>query len=111
VLVCSGSTCKERGSDKVTARFRRAIEEHGLDPEVHTARTRCLGRCDDGCTVVVQPDNIWYREITPSLAERIVEEHLLDDCPVRKQVSFEPKGGELVQRSGVRSGKKKRKKK
>ena len=111
VLSCSGSTCKELDGDKVAARFRRAITELGLDSEVHTARTRCLGRCDDGCTVVVQPDNVWYREVTPSIAERIVEEHLLHDRPVRKYVSFEPQEGALTPRSGSRLGKKKKGKK
>lgn len=111
VLLCSGSACKELGSDKVATRLRRLIEEHGLDPEVHTVRTRCLGRCDEGCTVVVQPDNIWYREITPAVAERIVEEHLLHDRPVRKHVSYEPQEGALKPRSGTRPGKQKKGKK
>jgi (2Fe-2S) ferredoxin len=105
VLLCNGDTCSDRGSDAVTVALRRALAERGLDPDVHTARTRCLGRCDDGCTVVIQPDNIWYREITPALAERIVEEHLVDERPLEAQVSFAPEAGMLQQLSGTRPGK------
>lgn len=107
VLLCNGDTCSERGGDAVTVALRRALAARGLDPEVHTARTRCLGRCDDGCTVVVQPDNVWYRDITPQLAERIVQEHLVHDRPLRTHVSFEPNAGTLNQVSGTRPGKKK----
>jgi (2Fe-2S) ferredoxin len=105
VLLCNGDTCNERGADAVTVALRRAVAACGLDPRVHTARTRCLGRCDDGCTVVVQPDNVWYREITPATAEAIVLRHLLRDTPVAEHVSFAPHDGRLVQVSGTRPGK------
>ncbi len=104
VLLCNGDTCSTRGADEVTVALRRALREQGLDPVVHTARTRCLGRCDDGCTVVVQPDNIWYRNVTPDVAREIVDQHLAHDAPVMGHVSFVPHGDALVQLSGTRPG-------
>jgi len=104
VLLCNGDTCSQRGADDVTLALRRAISEAGLDPVVHTARTRCLGRCDDGCTVVVQPDNVWYREITPELARQIVYRHLRDADHVEANVSFVPGAEGLQQVSGARPG-------
>lgn len=107
MLLCNGDTCSERGADAVTVALRRALAARGLDPLVHTARTRCLGRCDDGCTVVVQPDNIWYRNITPDVADAIVSSHLAHDAPVTSHVSFVPDAGRLVQVSGTQPGKEK----
>jgi (2Fe-2S) ferredoxin len=104
VLLCNGDTCSTRGSDEITVALRRELADCGLDPLVHTARTRCLGRCDDGCTVVVQPDNIWYREVTPGLARQIVHEHLRGDQPVSSHISFEPGPDGLRQVSGTRPG-------
>jgi (2Fe-2S) ferredoxin len=104
VLLCNGDSCSSRDSDAVTVALRRAIAARGLDPVVHTARTRCLGRCDDGCTVVVQPDNIWYRNVTAAGAEAIVQEHLLHDCPVQPLVSFRPGADGLEQVSGTTPG-------
>lgn len=105
VLLCNGDSCSERGADNVTLTLRRALAAAGLDPRVHTARTRCLGRCDDGCTVVVQPDNVWYRDVTPDTAEAIVVQHLAGGVPVNEIVSFRPDAGRLVQVSGTRPGK------
>jgi (2Fe-2S) ferredoxin len=104
VLLCNGDTCTTRGSDDVTLALRRELAAYGLDALVHTARTRCLGRCDDGCTVVVQPDNVWYREVTPDLARQIVQEHLQAQAPVLSHVSFVPGPEGLQQVSGTRPG-------
>ncbi|MFN9795786.1 MAG: (2Fe-2S) ferredoxin domain-containing protein [Gemmatimonas sp.] len=104
VLLCNGDSCSDRGGDAVTVTLRREIAALGLDPAVHTARTRCLGRCDDGCTVVVQPDNVWYRNVTPDFARRLVQEHLHGDAPVLEQVSFLPGTSGLRQVSGVYPG-------
>lgn len=101
VLLCNGDTCAGHGSEAVTVALRRALREHGLDPQVHTARTRCLGRCDDGCTVVVHPDGTWYRQVTPSLAEAIVEQHLMTGCPVQSHVSFVHGPDGMAQVSGT----------
>lgn len=106
VLLCNGDTCTSRGGDAVTVALRRALQAEGLDPRVHTARTRCLGRCDDGCTVVVQPDNVWYRTVTPETAAQIVTEHLAANRPVAPLVSFLPaEEGGLMQVGGITDGK------
>jgi (2Fe-2S) ferredoxin len=105
ILLCNGDTCSEHGADQVTLTLRRELQARHLDPQVHTARTRCMGRCDDACTVVVMPDNIWYRNVTPALAQRIVTEHLVSGRAVEEIVSFAPGGAGLVQLSGTMPGK------
>lgn len=101
VLLCNGDSCAGRGADEVTLSVRRRLATLGLDPVVHTVRTRCMGRCDDGCTVVVQPDGIWYRGVTPEVAERIVDEHLRHGRPVTTHASFVTGPTGMEQRSGT----------
>jgi len=36
--------------------------------------------------VVVYPDNVWYRKITPELLDRIMTEHLQNGMPVQEHV-------------------------
>jgi len=105
VLMCNGDTCSQRGADEVTVALRRELSAQGLDPLVHTARTRCLGRCEDACTVVVQPDNIWYRGMTPELAVQLVSQHLTLGEPMLGQASFLPVNGVLQQVSGFQPSK------
>ena len=105
VLICNGDSCSDRDADGVTLALRRALRECQLDPRVHTARTRCLGRCDDGCTVVVQPDGTWYRAVTPAIAVRIVHEHLAAGQAVAAHASYVQGEDGMEQVGGVVGGK------
>ena len=99
-----GGTCTQQGADQVIRTVRRELQARHLDPLAHTARTRCMGRCDDACTVVIMPDNVWYRNVTPALAQRIVAEHLVGGVPVRDQVSFLSGADGVTQMSGAQPG-------
>ncbi|QSO54319.1 (2Fe-2S) ferredoxin domain-containing protein (plasmid) [Alicyclobacillus curvatus] len=77
VLICNGDICVEHGGLDVAKTIRMEIASNNADPQIHTSLTRCNGRCDDACTVIVYPEGTWYRKVTPRLGRRIVTEHLL----------------------------------
>lgn len=76
LFICNGGSCLRKDADDVTLELRRLIKENGLDDEVHTVRTRCIGRCDDANVIMVSPDNIWFKNIgladTAAVFEAIV---------------------------------------
>ncbi|MHB1803320.1 MAG: (2Fe-2S) ferredoxin domain-containing protein [Actinomycetes bacterium] len=77
VLICNGDNCLEKGGVDVAKAIRKEIALNNADQQVHTSLTRCNGRCDDACNVIVYPAGIWYRNVTPKLGRKIVAEHLL----------------------------------
>ncbi len=104
VLICNGGTCAKAGADDVTLALRKELSERGLDPEVHTARTRCLGRCEDACSVSVQPENVWYGRVDEDVVRKIVTEHLESGRPVGSHVTFRHLNGVMEQVGGHQPG-------
>jgi (2Fe-2S) ferredoxin len=65
-----------KGGEEVTLAIREEIALLELDGLVHTTRTRCNGRCQDACVVIVYPEGVWYNSVTPEKAREVVRRHL-----------------------------------
>jgi (2Fe-2S) ferredoxin len=90
VFVCTGGFCSpDRRGGALYALLARLLEREGLlfgPTRVKRGETPCLGVCDGGPVVVVYPEGVWYRGVTPELLERIVIEHLRDGRVVTEAV-------------------------
>ncbi|MFZ5592153.1 MAG: SLBB domain-containing protein, partial [Bacillota bacterium] len=83
VLVCAGAGCISSGCQAVKNALLENIERLGLQQEVKVVETGCMGPCDLGPVIVVYPEGVFYRQLKPSDAVEIAEEHLLKGRVVR----------------------------
>lgn len=77
-------SCAQKGSGEVITKFAELLDSQGLVGKVTLAQTSCVGPCFEGPIVCVQPDNIWYKQVTGNDVETIVKEHLIGGKPVEK---------------------------
>lgn len=86
VQMCLGPRCAMAGAWAVYDELRRSLHASGLDKpgpqRVIPVRTACLQPCNFAPVCAVQPDDIWYGELTPERMRQIVRQHFVQGRPV-----------------------------
>ncbi len=82
-------SCGHEHGEALVARFKELIKAHGLNIEMRAQKTACLDACQQGPSLVVYPEAVWYGNVQLSDVEEIFNHHLLHDKPVeRLRLSF-----------------------
>jgi NADH:ubiquinone oxidoreductase subunit F (NADH-binding)/(2Fe-2S) ferredoxin len=77
INVCCSSSCASLNSFKVLKAFEEAVKEYQVEKECIVARTGCIGACSAGPTVLVEPGDHLYQNVTPESAREIVRDHIV----------------------------------
>ena len=69
-------SCFDRGSQATWQRLRELDDELQLD--VRVCYSGCLGPCEFGPVIAIEPDDVFYGTVDPEMAELIVSSHLVE---------------------------------
>ena len=88
ILVCCGNGCVSSGSLKLYEEMKNSVEAHGLkcvvaldeEPEhdgVNVKKTGCIGFCEMGPLVKIEPEGWMYTKVQLSDVEEIIEKTIM----------------------------------
>jgi (2Fe-2S) ferredoxin len=80
--------CTQKGSPDLLKKLKAALKARGLDETIRANKAGCLDNCEQGCSVVVYPEGVWYGHVTEADVEEIVEQHLRNGKPVERLQLF-----------------------
>ncbi|BAU63553.1 hypothetical protein STA3757_09180 [Stanieria sp. NIES-3757] len=78
IIVCLGRACRKYHSQSVWDAFKS-----NLDSEVELIPISCLGQCGNGPMVLVEPEQIWYWQVSPDEVPLIIKQHLQQQHPIK----------------------------
>lgn len=90
ILICGGTGCVSSDSGKILENLKKEIESRDLSSKVHVMKTGCFGFCEKGPIVLIQPDNVFYVQVTPDDAKEIVEKHIVGGTKIDRLLYEEP---------------------
>ena len=76
--------CAAKQSHEIAAKFKEELHQRGLKGKMRANKAGCLDLCEEGPTVVVYPDGVWYKQVTVADVPEIVEAHLIGNRPVER---------------------------
>jgi (2Fe-2S) ferredoxin len=76
--------CSAKGAREVRSRLKKLAFDAGLRGKVRINTAGCLDQCEQGVSIVVYPDNVWYGHVTLDDVDELFNEHVLHGRPVER---------------------------
>lgn len=76
--------CSSKGATEVRSRLKRMAFEAGLKGKVRINSAGCIDQCEQGVSIVVYPEAVWYGNVTPDDVDELFHEHVLNGRPVER---------------------------
>lgn len=82
ILICGGTGCTSSHSEKIIEKLNEEIENKNIK-NIEVIKTGCFGFCAQGPIMVIYPGGYFYNCVKVENIEEIVQEHLINGCPVK----------------------------
>ena len=96
VTVCDGPGCHAAGSRELGTALTEAVERRQLGDQLRVQLVGCLGFCEAGPIVLVQPEGIFYQRVSPSDADDILWSIVDTGEPVARLLHVAPQTGQRI---------------
>ena len=81
IFVCindkeEGECCSKKNSNEILKLLRDYVNQNGLMSLYNITKTKCLGHCNEGPTIVINPEGYIFKKVTLEDTKKIIKEFL-----------------------------------
>ncbi|MDO8673234.1 MAG: NADH-quinone oxidoreductase subunit NuoF [Dehalococcoidia bacterium] len=95
VRVCM-TGCRARGAGEIRDAFRKELRDQGLEDEVEIRETGCQGFCAQAPVMVVEPEGVFYQQLTAKDVPEVVAQTLKEGKIIDRLLYVDPKSGQRI---------------
>ena len=92
ILICSSTGCASSKSEVIIQELNKHIKANKLEKLVKVTKIGCFGLCAMGPIVTFQPTDIFYTQVKPEDAERIITQHIMQGKVLEDKVYINEDG-------------------
>ncbi|MEJ6949885.1 NADH-ubiquinone oxidoreductase-F iron-sulfur binding region domain-containing protein [Natronospora cellulosivora (SeqCode)] len=96
LLVCSGAACTSADAEELKNALSDELEKQNLKDNYKIIETGCSGSCDFGPLLIIDPGDVFYVNLNPDAARRIVNEDFINGNTVEEFLYQSPETGEKL---------------
>jgi NADH-quinone oxidoreductase subunit F/NADP-reducing hydrogenase subunit HndC len=96
VLICRGTGCESQKAKAIYTALESEVKKNGLAQKIEVKFTGCHGFCQQGPTVMIEPEGTFYCQVTPEDVPEIVNTDLKNGNTVERLLFVDQKSKEPV---------------
>ncbi|MGL9728639.1 NADH-quinone oxidoreductase subunit NuoF [Enterococcus sp. DIV0756] len=96
ILVCAGTGCISSKSGEFVDALKEELTKNDLIDKVNIVKTGCFGLCAQGPIVIIYPEAVFYHQVQPKHAKKIVSDHIMNGKLVEKLLYHDSETKEII---------------
>ncbi|MBN2853573.1 MAG: FAD-dependent oxidoreductase [Clostridia bacterium] len=96
ILICSGAGCISSDCQLVKEALLKAIKKAEMDKTIKIKLTGCMGTCNIGPAMIIQPGGVFYCNLKPEYMADIVSRHIINGQIINDYCYKEQKTNKVV---------------
>lgn len=96
ILIYAGTGCISSKSGEFVNALKEELAKNELTNKVNIVKTGCFGLCAQGPIVIIYPEAVFYHQVQPKHAKKIVSDHLINGKLVEKLLYHDSDTKEII---------------